>query len=109
MNIVVLHGVLSSAPVARKLPSGSVLHTLEVTTRLADQSAASVPVVCIDPRRPITLDAGDEVGVVGIVRRRYYRSGASVQSRTEVVADTLVPVRRPSDLARLVRTASSRL
>lgn len=109
MNIVILRGALSSTPVVRELPSGSRLHTLEVTTPVEGENAASVRVVCIDPRRPMRLDVGDEVGVIGVVRRRFYRSGAGAQSATEVVADHVVAIRRSSDVARLLSAAARRL
>jgi single-strand DNA-binding protein len=109
MNLVILRGILSSDPVKRELPSGSVLWTLEVTTRLPDESGVSVPVVCVDPRRPVTHREGDEVAVRGVVRRRFYRSGAGVQSRTEVVADRIASGRRVRDVTRLMNEASDDL
>jgi single-strand DNA-binding protein len=109
MNVVVLRGALSSAPIARELPSGSVLYSLEVTTRTGDGSAMSVPVVCVDPRRPLRHQPGDEVAVVGVVRRRFYRSGAGVQSRTEVLAERVVAVRRASDVERILTLAAEKL
>lgn len=109
MNIVVLRGALSSAPIVRELPSGSVLYCLEITTRVDGDAALSVPVVCADPRRPLDMETGDEVGVVGSVRRRFYRSGGVTQSRTEVVAERVVAVRRASDMQRLLRWAATRM
>lgn len=89
MNIVVLRGHLSSAPVARVLASGSTLFTLEVTTATSD-GTASVPVAWFDPPIPPTWEAGDEVVVRGVVRRRFFRVAAATQSRTEVVAAEVV-------------------
>ena len=88
MNIVVLEGVLSSAPREKELPSGSLLVTWEVTTTVGEQKL-SVPVVWFDPRRPARLHAGDAVVVAGAVRRRFFRAGGATVSRTEVVADTV--------------------
>jgi single-strand DNA-binding protein len=85
MNVVVLRGYLSSAPVLRVLVSGSSLYSLEVTTATADGSV-SVPVAWFDPPTPPTFEAGDEVVVHGVVRRRFFRVAAATQSRTEVVA-----------------------
>ncbi|RMH83819.1 MAG: hypothetical protein D6683_02075 [Actinomyces sp.] len=99
VNLVVLRGTLSSPPRRRRLASGSSLDAYEVTTAEAvsraddDGPAAvgrlSVPVVWFDARRPPRLAAGDEVVVVGRVRRRFYRAGGSTVSRTEVVADVV--------------------
>lgn len=89
MNVVVLHGTLSSTPVLRTLASGSVLASLEVTT-VVDGASASVPVAWFDPPAQLGFDNGDEVVVTGLVRRRFFRSGGSTQSRTEVVASQVV-------------------
>ncbi len=88
MNVVVLCGRLSSAPVIRELESGSVLMNCELTTRV-DDVANSVPLVWFDPPAAAVFEARDEVAVVGTVRRRFYRAGASTQSRTEVVVELL--------------------
>jgi single-strand DNA-binding protein len=84
MNIVVLSGHLSSDPTSRELASGSVLMTLELTTRV-DGVAISVPLVWFDPPARVAVASGDEVRAVGTVRRRFYRAGGATQSRTEVV------------------------
>ena len=46
----------------------------------ADPPAAGLPVAL-----------GEEVVVVGRVSRRFFRSGGSTQSRTEVVAEEVIP------------------
>ena len=91
MNIVVLYGTLSKNPEERELPSGDRLVSYEVTVRPAEGRAESVPVVWSDgPASAVALPAGTEVMVVGRVRRRYFRSGGATQSRTEVVASTVL-------------------
>lgn len=85
MNVAVVIGTLSSDPKSRDLPSGSELVTYEVTTTEPD-GRRTVPVVWFDPSRPPGLVAGDEVVVVGRVRRRFFRAGAATGSRTEVEA-----------------------
>jgi len=86
-NLVVLRGTLTSAPRRRDLPSGGFVTQLEVTTR-SEHRTASVPVVVHD--RPIELSAGDDVVVTGHVHRRFFRAGGATQSRTEVVADSVL-------------------
>ena len=85
MNQVVLAGRLSSSPQERTLASGSVLWSLEVTTDTPD-GAWSVPVAWFDPPSGVPFAMGDEVMVLGSVRRRFFRAGAVTQTRTEVVA-----------------------
>lgn len=115
-NLVVLRGHLSSPPKRRELPSGSVLLTLEVTTAPptitngapGDHAAAvSVPVVWFDPPASAavqpTTEVLTEVVVTGHVRRRFFRAGGVTQSRTEVVADAVIPASRRSQVDRALR------
>jgi single-strand DNA-binding protein len=108
MNVVVLRGTLSRPSERRLLPSGSTVVAYEVTTRDADGRAATVPVAWADPAGACDFDAGQEVVVAGRVQRRYFRAGGSTQSRTEVVADAVVPgsaKRRASALLARTRAA----
>ncbi len=105
MNVVVLHGTLSSDPVTRTLNSGSVLVSLELTT-LVDGASVSVPVAWFDPPTEVTWAAGDTLLVTGTVRRRFFRTGGLTQSRTEVVAaEVIAGGRRRQERAALSRAA----
>jgi len=100
MNIVVLQGTLSRTPEERQLRE-SVLATYEVTTRPDEGPAATAPVVWFDPPAGAwKFEAGDEVTVVGEVRRRFFRSNGRTESRTEVVASAVVPTRRRAQVGR---------
>lgn len=96
-NLVVLRGVLSREPELRALPSGSTLVAYELTVRAEGPAAAraeSVPVCWFDPPATATrFAAGTDVVVVGRVRRRFFRAGGATASRTEVVADRVLPAR----------------
>jgi single-strand DNA-binding protein len=105
-NLVVLSGRVASDPVARQLPSGSWVVNVEVTTPLAD-GGASVPVVVLG--ESVDARAGDEVVVVGHVRRRFFRAGGATQSRTEVIADDVVRRSRTKTVQRLVERAATLL
>ncbi len=95
MNVVILRGSLSSAPSVRTLPSGDTLVTFEVTTRPPDGPAESVPVAWPDaPHRSAQLPPGAEVVVTGRVRRRFFKAGGVTASRTEVLADAVLPTRQ---------------
>lgn len=94
MNVVVLRGRLSRPAEERVLGSGSRLVALEVTVPRPGERADTVPVSWIDPPPAIALlEAGEEVVVVGRVRRRFFGSGGGTASRTEVAADQVVPGR----------------
>lgn len=96
LNVVAIRGRLSRPAEERILPaSGDRLVGLDLTVkREAAEKAESVPVVWHDPpAAAVSLDTGDEVVVVGHVARRFFKAGGSTQSRTEVVAHLVVPVR----------------
>ena len=98
-NLVVLRGALAAEPQERTLPSGSVAVQFDVRTALGDAgdgAAATVPVSWIDPSPAdrASLEVGEDVVVIGAVCRRFFRVGGATQSRTEVVAEVVVPRRR---------------
>lgn len=93
MNLVVLVGTLIRAAALRQLPSGSVLAQLEVRVPGPDGRAEAVPVAWFDPPASVTgLEAGTTLVVTGRVRRRFFSAAGATGSRTEVVADRVVPV-----------------
>lgn len=106
VNIVVLVGEVTSPPVSRELPSGSVVSTFDIAT-VTDSGRVSVP-VSLEGESEIAV-VGAEVCVVGIVRRRFFRSGSSVASRTEVVANAVIPVRRRAQVRKAIEKASDNL
>lgn len=111
-NVVVLRGRLARPPVTRALASGCVEVGYEVSMPRtgAERPAEGVSVVWPGaPARSGTFVAGDEVVVVGRVRRRFFRVGGITQSRTEVVAEQVVPVRRRAAARRAVAAAADSL
>jgi single-strand DNA-binding protein len=95
MNVVLLLGTLSRDPETRSLPSGDLLLSFDLTTRAGAEPADSAPVVWFEPPESApALTAGDQVVVVGRVRRRFFKAGGTTQSRTEVVAHRVVPARQ---------------
>ena len=95
LNVVVAVGRLTRPAELRVLPSGDRLVTMELTVARDEGRAESVPVSWFAaPARAADLDVDEEVVVVGRVRRRFFRAGGVTQSRTEVVADAVVPARQ---------------
>lgn len=95
LNLVVASGRLSRPARETLLASGDRLVSLELTVPRDDGPAEGLPVVW--PGAPVSaasLDVGEEVLVSGRVRRRFFRSGGATQSRTEVVAASVVRLRR---------------
>ena len=110
MNVVILHGVLSRPPEERALPSGDRIVAYEVTIRAEGAAAESVPVTWLDPpAKASTLDRGTAVVVTGRVRRRFFRAGGATASRTEVVADAVIPVSQRKRAATAVEQATARI
>ncbi len=108
MNVVVLRGSLARPGQVRTLPSGDELLALEVTIQRDGERAETVPVVWVSPSASATtLDVDERVVVVGRVRRRFYRSAGTTQSRTEVVADSVLPVRSRRVAAALARASAA--
>ncbi len=92
-NVALVRGTCSSPADVRVLPSEQVLAQLQITTRV-DGRALSVPVAVLDPPAWVEqLDAGDDVVVVGHVRRRFFRAGGVTASRVEIEADVVTRAR----------------
>jgi single-strand DNA-binding protein len=110
MNVVALVGRLSRPPEERVLDSGTRLMSMQVTVPGADGKGETVPVAWFDPSAAaVGLDEGDPVVVVGRVRRRFFRAGAATQSRTEVVAETVVSGARAGAVRKALTGAIDRL
>jgi len=92
-NVAIVRGACSSAPEVRVLPSKQRLAQLQVTTRV-DGRAMSVPVSVFDPPAWLeNLEAGDELIVLGAVRRRFFRAAGSTASRVEIEAEVVCRAR----------------
>ncbi len=111
-NLAVLWGELATAPIMRRLPSGGDVVGFDVATHVPDGGpVVRVPVAWPEPpaRAVRTLRQGLVVVVVGTVRRRFFRAGGVTQSRTEVVAGSVVPARRRAAVAELLADVGSAL
>ena len=101
MNLVVLEGAVVRDPDHRQLATGQVLASFDLAAESEAGPPERVPVAWPDPDARVEVVPGLEVVVVGRVRRRFFRVGGATQSRTEVVAARVVPVRQRAK----VRTA----
>ena len=105
-NLAILVGTLGRDAELRTLPSGDQLVALEVTVRREGNPAESVPVAWPSaPAAAAAWAAGEELLVIGRVRRRYFRPSGSTQSRTEVVADRVISTRRRAAAGKALRAA----
>ena len=106
-NVAIVEGEVSSEPLLRELPSGDVLVAFDVRVRQQDESAQSLPVTWIgSDATNVRVEKGRWVMVLGHVHRRFYQSGAGLQSRVDVRADRIVtdgPVKRSLATDRFLR------
>jgi hypothetical protein len=92
-NLAVLRGFVTRPPVERRLPAGT--RVLQFDVSIEGHPALTSPVAL--HHEVATIDEGDHVIIVGQVVRRFFRSGGSTASRTEVVATEVIKAtKRPS-------------
>ena len=110
MNVVVIRGRLSRPAEVRELPSGEHVVQLDVTIPRVGDKAETAPVVWYNaPASATNLDIDNEVVVLGRVKRRFFRAGGATQSRTEVVAESVVPVKQAKRVSSTIALAIARL
>jgi single-strand DNA-binding protein len=109
LNLAIVRGTVSSPPDARVLPSDTRLVQLQVTTRLTDETL-SMPVSCWNPAAWVeALEPGDEIVVIGRVRRRFFRAGGATASRVELEAEVVARAGDRRRVQAVVRRATSAL
>lgn len=92
VNLSVLRGPCSGPPEVRRLESGRRLATLAIRVPAPGAGSTSVPVTVWEPPAWVEgLDAGDDVLVLGCVRRRFFGlvaggTGARVDVEAEAIA-----------------------
>ena len=108
-NIAILIGRLARPAEERILPSGDRVATLEVTVEATNgRRSETVPVSWFNPSTDIVeLAAGTELVVVGSVRRRFFRSGGSTQSRTDLTAVHVLALNRRTAVRRLINAVAT--
>jgi single-strand DNA-binding protein len=102
VNRVELEGRLAAEAETRCLPSGDEIVTFRVVVRRPPGGASRAQVDTLDCvvrrpglcRRVQAWPAGSQVAVTGALRRRFWRGGAGVTSRTEVEVERARLVRR---------------
>jgi len=106
INVCVLIGEVVTEPVSTELSDGQEVTNCDVAT-YTDEGRTVVPVVLVNTTSIPSL--GDHVCAVGFVRKRFFRSGPSVQSRTEVVVQKSVKVRQKAQVLRLLEKTADDL
>jgi single-strand DNA-binding protein len=109
VNVVALRGRLARPAEGRVLPSGDRLVSFEVTVD-GPGRAETVPVVWFEaPTSAAGYDVDADVVVVGRVRRRFFRAGGTTASRTEAVAEVVLPAGHAKRVTAALREAASKV
>ena len=104
MNVAVVAGQVLSKPSERRLESGEFATAFDVVTE-SDEGRLTVPVNWVTTVRSLVAE-GDQVVVVGKVRRRFFQSSGQVQSRTEILAESVVASRRKVAVRKVLEGAA---
>lgn len=104
--VVLVRGRLLSPPVVRVIDKRRRSTTFDLAC-IADGRRVLVPVVAVDIDIP-AVKSGDDITVLGHVRRRFWRAGGRIQGVTEVVADEIAATRRGSKVDALHAAAIRR-
>jgi len=109
MNVVLVQGTLSSEPIERTLPGGRNVMDWQVTS-IVDGRKRPVPVLWEDPpKRALSISEGDEVVVLGTIRRRFFQAGGTTASRTELVAEQVAKPTQKVAMGKLLDEAREQL
>jgi single-strand DNA-binding protein len=88
VNLCIIEGAVRGEVSMRLLADGTEVAELDVAPH---EGPGAVTVVVPSPPAAVRrLEAGQDVLVVGSVRRRFYRSGGATRSVTEVLAEQAV-------------------
>ena len=104
--VAVVRGRLIASPEVRII-AGRRRSTSFDLACVADGRRVLVPIVAVDVDIP-ALKTGDDVTVLGHVRRRFWRVNGRIQGATEVVAEEIAATRRGSKIAGLHASATRR-
>ena len=114
LNLAIVIGHLAKDSQVRQLPSGLSLASFDLLVpRPGDQASETVPIALFDApaygHSAPDYRSGQELVVVGRVRRRFFRVSGATQSRTEVVADRVLPVAQTDDVRSALTSVVDRL
>lgn len=108
MNIAVVRGTVLRDPVEHTLATGQRVVSIDLGVSYEDRPNENLEVVWLEPPRNLLVPRrGNEIVVVGRVRRRFFHNGGGVVSRTEVVADTVLTARQKSRISHALAEAAA--
>lgn len=88
LNISVVVGTINRLPETRTNQSGDLVWSCDLTVTRPEERSEIVPIIWFDgPDWLINIKEGDELAVIGRVRKRFYQSNYGLQSRTELIVE----------------------
>lgn len=106
-NVSLVRGTLVALPTVRVIDRHQRATTFDLATVVGGKRAV-VPVVALNMDLPI-IKVGDDVTVLGHVRRRFFRVGARTQSVTELMVEHIVPGNKTARLEKLYAALTARV
>jgi len=106
-NVSLVRGTLVALPTVRVIDRHQRATTFDLATIVGGKRAV-VPVVALNMDLPI-IKVGDDVTVLGHVRRRFFRIGARTQSVTELMVEYIVSGNKTARLEKLYTALTSRV
>jgi single-strand DNA-binding protein len=107
MNIAVVRGTVLREPREQTLANGQKVVSLDVSVIYEERPSESLEVVWVDPPRNLVVPRqGNEIVAIGRVRRRFFKAGESVVSRTELVAETVLTTRQTARINRALQVVA---
>ena len=102
-----MRGTLVALPTVRVIDRHQRATTFDLATIVGGKRAV-VPVVALNMDLPI-IKVGDDVTVLGHVRRRFFRVGARTQSVTELMVEHIVSGNKTARLEKLYAALTARV
>ena len=106
-NVSLVRGTLVALPTVRVIDRHQRATTFDLATVVGGKRAV-VPVVALNMDLPI-IKVGDDVTVLGHVRRRFFRVGARTQSVTELMVEHIVTGNKTARLEKLYAALTARV
>ena len=106
-NVSLVRGTLVALPTVRVIDRHQRATTFDLATIVGGKRAV-VPVVALNMDLPI-IKVGDDVTVLGHVRRRFFRVGARTQSVTELMVEHIVSGNKTARLEKLYAALAARV
>ncbi len=106
-NVALVRGTLVALPTVRVIDRHQRATTFDLATVVGGKRAV-VPVVALNMDLPI-IKVGDDVTVLGHVRRRFFRVGARTQSVTELMVEHIVSGNKTARLEKLYAALTARV